>query len=183
LKTPLPSRPNIAALVAACISLVAPVPAQQNHGSAAADRSKTPPSHVEKFNVKQEFGPQTAARRGDRMGVATPPSQGAGNNSSGASQSTEKYKQEFGPQQASRRGDRMSMVSPPPNSNPQNAALASSSARQSQAATRHKRKQPEGSNPSAAIQFNPIATGGTQKSAGSSPQSQAGPKSNLNSPR
>jgi hypothetical protein len=120
---------------------------KQNNGTPPANGNQGTGTRVEKFNVKQEFGPQATSRRGDRMGVATDPNQGAGTqgtgNNTGSNNSTEKFKQEFGPQSVSRRGDRMGVVSP-----------------QGQGGNH----QP-GANTADHAHFNPMATGGAQRTA------------------
>jgi len=116
---------RIASGFAAFLFLVAlvlsqPIAAQQagngakNNGTPSANGNQGTSGRVEKFKVKQEFGPQSVSRRGDRTTIATPPGQGSGaqGNNNGSSSSTDKFKQEFGPQTASRRGDRMSVDAP-----------------------------------------------------------------------
>ena len=81
-----------------CALAIIPIAAQQkntstqNGGNKPAASSEKAEVRTEKFKVKQEFGPQTAARREDGTTAATPPNQGS---SSGASSST--VRQEFGP--------------------------------------------------------------------------------------
>ena len=116
---------RIASGFAAFLFLVAlvlsqPIAAQQagngakNNGTPSANGNQGTSGRVEKFKVKQEFGPQSVSRRGDRTAISTPPGQGSGEqgNNNGSSSSTDKFKQEFGPQTVSRRGDRMRVDAP-----------------------------------------------------------------------
>jgi hypothetical protein len=116
---------RIASGFAAFLFLVAlvlsqPIAAQQagngakNNGTPSANGNQGTSGRVEKFKVKQEFGPQSVSRRGDRTAISTPPGQGSGvkGNNNGSSSSTDKFKQEFGPQTVSRRGDRMRVDAP-----------------------------------------------------------------------
>jgi hypothetical protein len=163
---------------ATCAFALSPLFAQQSNSGSHPNSNNQTGVRVEKFNVKQEFGPQTTSRRGDRMS-ATSPKQSKGGN--GAGQSAEKYKQDFGPQQASRRGDRMSVVTPSGQNNgsgaPGASGLNSASSPQSGTLIRRKRKQPSNRGRSDDAHFNPIATAGTQESAGS-----GAPQSGFNSP-
>jgi hypothetical protein len=71
---------------------------------------------TEKFKVKQEFGPQTTAPRGDRTNTSTTPGQNGGSNASGnndANSSASEFKQEFGPQVVGSRKDRAATAAPP----------------------------------------------------------------------
>jgi len=117
---------RIASGFAAFLFLVAlvlsqPIAAQQagngakNNGTPSANGNQGTSGRVEKFKVKQEFGPQSVSRRGDRTTIATPPGQGSGaqGNNNGSSSSTDKFKQEFGPQSVPPRGDRTTIATPP----------------------------------------------------------------------
>jgi len=78
LKAQLPSKSSFALFTAACALAFAHLSAQQSNGIAPASGGKNPSTPVEEFNVKQEFGPQQASRRGDRIGVAALPGQSNG---------------------------------------------------------------------------------------------------------
>jgi hypothetical protein len=79
--------------------VIVPLSAQQqnkqNTGTKPATSGEKAEVRTEKFKYKQEFGPQSAARRGDRMTTVTPPNQNSGGNPQGTSSST--IHQEFGP--------------------------------------------------------------------------------------
>ena len=99
-----------------CMLSIIPLSAQQqnggqpNTGTKPATGSEKSEVRVEKFKVKQEFGPQSVSRRGDRTTTATPPSQGSGNNNQGASAATSH--QEFGPTVHDSRKDTSTAPSP-----------------------------------------------------------------------
>lgn len=81
---------------------------QPNKGNPTANTSnQNGEVRVEKFHVRQDFGPQPASRRGEQPATATPPAQNTGTHTE-----TLKVKQEFGPQTASRRGDRTTAIAP-----------------------------------------------------------------------
>lgn len=117
-------------IAAACVLATTPLAAQQQNGSKQNTATKSVTGsekaevRTERFKVKQEFGPQTVSRRGDKVTTVTPPSQG-------------------------------------------NSASGTGSAQGSSAQGRSD------------TQFNPLATGGTQKNSGSggSPPKGAKPKS------
>jgi hypothetical protein len=89
---------SLSITAALCALAIIPLAAQQknastqNPGTKPASSGEKAEVRTEKFKVKQEFGPQTVARRSDKMTTATPPNQGS---SPGASSST--VRQEFGP--------------------------------------------------------------------------------------
>lgn len=93
-----PSGRSVSITAVLCALAIIPLAAQQkntstqNGGAKPAASSEKAEVRTEKFKVKQEFGPQTAARRSDNTTAATPPNQGS---SPGASSST--VRQEFGP--------------------------------------------------------------------------------------
>ncbi len=102
-----PLEESLALPAVVCLLALMPVGAQQNSG-AQQNAGTTPTTsgrgtgtRVEKFKVKQEFGPQTVSRRGDRTAVATPPGQGDGtqgtNSGNSANGSSDAIKQDFGP--------------------------------------------------------------------------------------
>ena len=101
MRMPFPLGRRLALPAVLCVLAIIPLSAQQKNGS--TQNSGTKPAtgsekaevRVEKFNVKQDFGPQSVARRGDRMTTATPPSQGNGGQGPGGTDST--IHQEFGP--------------------------------------------------------------------------------------
>jgi len=138
------------AVVAVLFAMVLALPAQQG-SSARADKTvnaqnQSSELRTEKFNVKQEFGPQSVGRRGDRMTTATPP--GQNNSHSGSSGSTSEFRQEFGPQSVSRRGDRMTAAAPPANSGsklqtPTPAAIAPGGKRTNSPATPNSAQKPQ----------------------------------------
>ena len=71
----------------------------QNNGTPPANGNQSPSIRVEKFHVRQEFGPQATARRGDRMTTAAPPNRNNGtHNTGGQGTSGTTYRQDFGPQ-------------------------------------------------------------------------------------
>ena len=61
---------------------------QQNSGTKPATGSDKPEVRTEKFKVKQEFGPQTVARRSDSTTTVTPPSQGNSSSGTGSAQAS-----------------------------------------------------------------------------------------------
>jgi len=82
-----PVRRTLTLTMVLCVLTIIPLSAQQQNGG--QQNSTTKPAtgsekaevRTEKFKVKQEFGPQTVARRSDKTTTVTPPSQG--NSSSG----------------------------------------------------------------------------------------------------
>ncbi len=102
MKMRFPLEESFVLLAVACLLALIPVGAQQdragqqqNAGTAPAPGGKGTETRVEKFNVKQDFGPQSVPRRGDRTTAATPPGQGNGGKGQGGSGAT--IHQEFGP--------------------------------------------------------------------------------------
>lgn len=130
LNTCFPCRSLALASALSTIALLA-APAQQSNSGKATGSSnghnQGAEVRTEKIKYKQEFGPQTVARRGDRMNAVTQPSQGSGGRGSGSSSAA--VRQEFGPQVQAPRNARTSTVQPvgsgvkPANSSPANTVV------------------------------------------------------------
>jgi hypothetical protein len=89
-----PVRRSLTLTMVLCVLAIIPLSAQQqnggpqNTGTKPATGSEKAEVRTEKFKVKQEFGPQTVARRGDRTTTVTPPSQGSSSSGTGSAQSS-----------------------------------------------------------------------------------------------
>jgi hypothetical protein len=123
--TCLPCRSLALATAFSTIALLA-APAQQSNSGKATGSSNghnlAAEVRTEKIKFKQEFGPQTAARRGDRMSAATQPSQG--NAGKGSGRSSAAVHQEFGPQVHAPRNAPTSTVQPvDPGGNPAKSSV------------------------------------------------------------
>jgi hypothetical protein len=99
-----------------CVLAIIPLSAQQqngskqNSGTKPATGSEKAEVRVEKFNVKQEFGPQATSKRGEKLTAVTPPDQGNGGKGQGAPDAT--TRQEFGPTVHGSRKDRSAAANP-----------------------------------------------------------------------
>src|SRR5208283_1488119 len=94
-----PGRSLAIATALSTIALVATQAQQSNSGKATGSsngHNQGAEVRTEKFKVKQEFGPQTVARRNDSISAVTPPSQG--NSGKGSGGSSAAVRQDFGPQ-------------------------------------------------------------------------------------
>jgi len=89
-----PVRRSLTLTIVLCVLAIIPLSAQQqngsqqNSGSKPATGSDKPEVRTEKLKVKQEFGPQTVARRSDGTTTVTPPSQGNSSSATGSGQSS-----------------------------------------------------------------------------------------------
>jgi hypothetical protein len=174
MKLRFPFEESFVLLAVVCVLALIPVGAQQENGS--QQKSGTTPStlnekaevRVEKYNVKQDFGPQSVSRRGDRMSAATP--SGQNNNSQGtsggkgANGSSDAIKQDFGPQSVSRRGDRMTVATPAgQGSGGKGQAGSGATTHQDSAPAAHSsRHQTTNSTPKGNQSFNSLPTAGSQ---------------------
>lgn len=118
------ARNSVLAATLITISLSMASAQQSNNGRTSVSSNGQPQTaevRTEKFKVKQEFGPQTVARRDNRTAAATPSAQNGGGSSTGRAS---KFKQEFGPSVHAARQQNVTTATPPVRSGAGSAQVA-----------------------------------------------------------